>query len=146
VPQAEHTVLVPAPIAKVFSFLGDPRNDPLWRPGVREMSLASGRVGEAGATYRQRAAGPFGRPIAADIEVTAVEPERRIAFRAIAGPARPEGSYTLETVQGGTQVRFELHWSPEGLRRLMAPMVSRTMRAEVEHLDDLAAAIAQAQG
>ena len=62
-PQAEHTVVVPAPIAEVFSFFADPRNDPLWRPGVREMSLPSGTLGTAGATYRQRAAGPFGGTI-----------------------------------------------------------------------------------
>ncbi len=105
------------------------------------MVLASGSPGTVGAKYRQRVAGPGGRTISADIEITALEPDRLIAFRAISGPARPEGSYELTPVEGGTRVRFALSFEPHGFARLMSGMIQKTMDSEVARLDHLQAAM-----
>jgi hypothetical protein len=78
--------------------------------------------------------------------VTAYEPDRRLAFRAIAGPVRPEGSYELTPLNGGTRVTFALHYTPGGLAKLMTPMVARTMRAEVAQLDRLRAVLEEPPG
>ncbi|MFN2520237.1 MAG: SRPBCC family protein [Candidatus Limnocylindria bacterium] len=75
---------------------------------------------------------------AADYELTEVIPDRRIAFKVTAGPARPEGRYDFTPVGGGTQVTFALDWQPKGIReKLLAPMVGRTMPREVATLDHL---------
>ena len=80
----------------------------------------------------------MGRRIAADYEITIFEPNRRLEFQAIAGPARPHGRYDLETVDGGTRLTFGLDAELTGLRRLlMGSMVQRTMDAEVRSLDNL---------
>ena len=83
----------------------------------------------------------MGRRVAADYEITSYEPNRRLAFRAIAGPVRPEGVYELEPVDGGTRATFSLRCSPTGPAKLMTPMIAKTMRSEVAQLDNLRAAL-----
>jgi uncharacterized protein YndB with AHSA1/START domain len=134
-PEAANTVQIARPPADVFAFLADGTNDPQWRRGVVDVRLRSGSG--AGAVYEQGVKGPFGRRVPADYEITAYEPDRRISFRAIAGPVRPEGSYDLEPVDGGTRVTFSLRCTPRGVARLMTPMVASTMRSEVAQLDGL---------
>jgi uncharacterized protein YndB with AHSA1/START domain len=134
-PEATNSVVVRRPPADVFAFLADGENNARWRPGVIDIRLKSGDG--RGAIYEQGVKGPFGRRVAADYEVTDFEPGSRLAFRAIAGPVRPEGSYELEEVDGGTRVTFMLRLTPHGFSRLMTPMVARTMRSEVGQLDRL---------
>ncbi len=133
--EASNTVEIARAPADVFAFLADGTNGPRWRSGVIDVAHKSGR-GE-GAVYAQAVKGPFGRRVPADYELTAYEPDTRIAFRAIAGPVRPEGSYQLEPVGGGTRVTFSLRCTPTGFARLIAPMVAKTMRSEVAQLDRL---------
>jgi uncharacterized protein YndB with AHSA1/START domain len=134
-PEATGSVHIARAPTDVFAFLADGTNDRHWRAGVIDVRLKSGHG--TGAIYEQGVKGPFGRRIPADYEITAFEPERRIGFRAIAGPVRPEGSYELQPADGGTKVTFSLHCSPSGLAKLMTPMVAKTMRSEVGQLDRL---------
>jgi uncharacterized protein YndB with AHSA1/START domain len=138
-PEASNTVEIARPPQDVFAFLADGANDRHWRTGVLDVRRKSGEG--KGAIYEQGVKGPFGRRIPADYEITAFDPNERIAFRAIAGPVRPEGSYTLQPVAGGTRVTFSLRASPSGLAKLMTPMVANTIRSEVAQLDALRAAL-----
>jgi len=134
-PEASNTVEIHRPAAEVFEFLADGTNDPRWRSGVIDVKLRAGSG--QGAVYEQGVKGPFGRRVRADYEVTAYEPGRRLAFRAIAGPVRPEGAFELEPAGAGTRVTFTLRCAPRGLAKLMTPMVAKTMRSEVAQLDRL---------
>jgi uncharacterized protein YndB with AHSA1/START domain len=138
-PEAAGTIEIRRPVDEVFAFLSEGENDRRWRSGVLDIRRKSGHG--RGAIYEQGVKGPFGRRVPADYEVTVFEPDRRIGFRAIAGPVRPEGSYELTAVDGGTRVRFALRAEPHGLAKLMAPMVARTMRTEVAQLDRLRAVL-----
>ena len=134
-PEATNTVQIARPPSEVFAFLADGTNDPQWRSGVLDITKKAGSG--KGAIYAQGVKGPFGRRVPADYEVTAYEPDERLAFRAIAGPVRPEGSYELRPSNGGTEVTFSLRCSPGGLAKLMTPMVAKTMRSEVAQLERL---------
>ena len=134
-PEAQSTVQIRRSPAEVFAFLSEGENDRRWRSGVLDIRRKSGHG--QGAIYEQGVKGPFGRRVPADYEVTSYEPDRRIGFRAIAGPVRPEGSYELTPADGGTRVTFALRAEPRGLAKLMSPMVARTMRSEVAQLDRL---------
>ncbi len=138
-PEATSSVEIHRSPAEVFAFLADGTNDPQWRNGVLDIQLKSGKG--KGAVYQQGVKGPFGRRVPADYEITAHEPDRRIAFRAIAGPVRPEGAYELEPIDGGTRVTFSLRCSPSGFAKLMTPMIAKTMRSEVAQLDNLRATL-----
>jgi uncharacterized protein YndB with AHSA1/START domain len=133
-PQATRTIVIARPQAEVFAFFADAENDPQWRPAVRSMKRDGPLA--IGARYTQRIAGPGGRDIPADVEVTAYQPDVLVAFRAIAGPVRPEGSYSFAAVAGGTTVTFALAVELGGVKRLlMSKPVQKSMDGEMASLD-----------
>ena len=135
---AKHSATISRPIGVVFAFVADGENARQWRPGVLDVSRQSGEG--LGAIYRQGVKGPGGRRIAADSEVTAFEPDRRIAFRAIAGPVRPTGEYRFAPAGEGTTVSLALDATLTGWKSLvMGRAVQSTMLAEVRNLDTLKA-------
>ena len=135
-PSAQHSVWIRRPPGEVFAFVADGTNARRWRPGVLDVSHRSGEG--LGAVYRQGVKGPGGRRIAADYEVTEFEPDKRLAFRAIAGPVRPHGEYLFTAAQEGTTVSLSLDASLTGWKRLlMSRAVQATMDAEVRNLDTL---------
>src|SRR5439155_8565512 len=118
----------------------DGTNATKWRPGVLDVAHASDQG--LGAIYRQGVKGPGGRRIAADYEVTAYEPPRRLAFKAIAGPVRPTGEYRLSETDGGTLITFSLDAQLGGIKKLlMGRAVQSTVDAEVANLARLKAAL-----
>jgi uncharacterized membrane protein len=135
-PAATRSITIRRPVDAVFAFVADGTNGPKWRSGVLDVELVSGRG--AGARYRQGVKGPGGRRIAADYEVTAEEPNQRLAFRATAGPVRPTGEFRFEDVDGATRLTFSLDAELGGWKRLlMGGAVQQTMDAEMVALDRL---------
>jgi uncharacterized protein YndB with AHSA1/START domain len=134
-PSAANEILIASPPDEVFRFLADPENDLQWRNGVLDLKRISGSG--VGARYAQTVKGPGGKRIAADIEITELEPGHAIGFKTVTGPVRPRGRYLLTAAEGGTSLRFELEVKVGGLKRLMAPMVQKTMDAEVSRLEQL---------
>ena len=134
-PEESNTITIARPAAEVFAFLADAENDKQWRSGVIEMTRTSGQG--TGTTYRQIVAGPGGRRIDADVEITEFVPDQRITFRTTKGPVRPTGSYDLQSRDGGTVVTFRLAATLGGIKKLMAPMVAKTMKSEVAALTEL---------
>lgn len=133
-PHAERTITVSAPPAEVFAFFTTPDNDMRWRPGVKDIH-ADGEP-RVGAVVHQMIAGPMGRGVRADIVITAYEPVTVYAFRAVAGPVRPVGSYVFTEVDGGTAVTFVLSAEVAGLKKmLMGGQVQKSMDSEMVALD-----------
>lgn len=127
---AQHEVTIRRSAADVFAFLADGLNGPRWRSGIIDIAHVSGSGG--GATYKQGVKGPGGRRVDADYRVTTYEPNRRLAFEAIAGPVRPTGEYVLEEADGATRLTFSLHAELGGIKKLlMSGAVQRTMDTEV---------------
>ena len=135
-PYAERTISIRRPIDQVFRFLADGRTATQWRSGVIDVSKASGEG--VGAVYRQVVRGPGGRAVDADYEITALEQDRRIAFRTIAGPVRPEGEFALEPMGDATILTFTLDAKLSGWKRLLlGGLVQSTMNAEMAALTQL---------
>ena len=132
-PSAESSIVINRPRSEVFAFVADHENDP--SPGVLDIKRASGEG--KGAVYTQGVHGPMGKRVDADFEVTAYQDGTLLAFRTLAGPVQPEGSYRFEDADGGTRVTFSLKANLRGTQKLMAPMVAKSMRNQVAALDDL---------
>jgi uncharacterized membrane protein len=145
-PSAQKTVVINRPAGEVFAFIADGENDPKWRPNVTDIAHMSGTGTGLGARYRQGIKGPGGTRIAADYEITAYEPDRRLAFRALEGPVRTEGEYLLDARGSETSVTLRLSWQPSGMARLLGPVVGRTMEGEVESLTNLRSLLEGAAG
>ena len=135
-PAARHEVTIHRPARDVFAFLADGLNGPQWRTGITDIALTSGSG--SGAVYKQGVKGPGGRRIDADYRVTTYEPDRRLAFVAIAGPVRPTGEYVLEETPDGTRLTFSLDAELGGFKKLlMGGAVQKTMDAEVASTERL---------
>lgn len=134
-PSAQRTITIDRPVAEVFAFFADAENDPQWRPGVTEIKREGPLV--KGARYHQRIAGPGGRSIPADIELTDYVPDEFVAFKVVAGPVRPEGNYRFAATAGGTEVTFALSAELTGLKKLlMTRPVQKSMDGEMTALDN----------
>ena len=135
-PSASRTITIRRSPEDVFAFVADGTTATQWRPGVTDIRLASGSG--LGARYEQGVKGPGGRRIAADYEITAWDPPRRLAFAAVAGPVRPTGEYVLEANPEGTRLTFRLDATVGGLKGLfMGRAVQGSMDAEMAALDRL---------
>lgn len=144
-PSAERTVTINRPAADVFAFISDGTNGRRWRPGVLDIAKTSGEG--VGAVYRQGVAGPMGRRIAADYEITAFQPNSLLEFKAIAGPVRPRGGYRLAETNGSTAVTFWLREDLTGWKRLvLGRSVQASMDAEMKALDNLKALLESSGG
>jgi len=134
---AEYDVVIQRGAMSVYNFLLDARNLPSWREGVRSVELASGAAGAKGAVYRQTLAGPGGRPVAADFEITEARPGAEIQYQVLMGPARPHGGYYLSTEGQSTRVRFALRCEPKGLLVRVRSVFRCRLKAEVVQLERL---------
>jgi uncharacterized membrane protein len=133
---AQASISINRPVSDVFAFVADGENARQWRPGVLDVAHVSGDG--QGAVYRQGVRGPGGRRIAADYEVTAFEPNQRIAFQAIAGPVRPTGEYRFTSDGDRTTVNFSLEATLTGWKALLLNRpVQATMESEMDTLDGL---------
>ena len=133
-PHAQRTIVIARPPAEVYAFFADAENDKSWRPGVA-LIRSEGPLA-VGTRYTQRIAGPGGRQVAADVEITELDPDTRVAFRGVAGPVRPDGDYSFAPAEGGTAVTFTLDAELAGVKKLlMAKPVQKAMDAEMANLD-----------
>lgn len=134
-PSAHRTVVIARPVEEVFAFFADcEANDPLWRDHVKDIR-GEGTAG-VGMRYYQRVAGPGGRAIPADFEITIYEPNERLFFDVVAGPVRPHGEFLFTSQGDATQVSFSLAAELTGLKKLlMSKPVESAMKAEVAGLD-----------
>ncbi|HEV7148060.1 MAG TPA: SRPBCC family protein [Pedococcus sp.] len=142
-PSAQRTITVNRPVDEVFRFFSTPANDQSWRPAVKE--IRADEPPAVGSHIHQVVAGPGGRGIPADIEVTTYEPGARYGFKVVAGPARPVGEYVFTPVGDGTQVHFSLSVELGGLKKLfMSGPVQKSMAGEMASLDTAKRLIEQA--
>ena len=134
-PAAQRTIVIDRSIEDVFTFFTTPSNDLRWRPHVKQIDGPAQMA--AGARIHQVVAGPGGRGIEADIEVTDYTPSTTYAFKVVAGPARPQGAYTFtSTGPDATEVTFTLSAELGGLKKLvMGGPVQKSMDGEMASLD-----------
>jgi hypothetical protein len=135
-----HEADIDVPADTAWRVVSDYARDVEWRDGVVRMvpePLGPAQVGTtteeemkvAGKTYRN------------DGEVVTVEPGVRFEWRTTSG-AVAHGSRQVTPINPGRcRVRLELHVTPTGLNRLLAPMLAKmldkTLAGDVERLRNL---------
>ena len=145
-PSARHTVTINRPAEAVFAYVLDGEKCPEWRSHVLDIKRKSGDGG-VGTIYTQGVAGPMGRRIAADYEVTVCEPNRLLEFQTIAGPARPHGRFEVTPDGDGSRQTLRLDANMKGLAALfLNGPVQKTMNSEVRNIDRVKANLEAGDG
>jgi len=117
----------------VFAYLEDLSRHSEWQTQIESFELLTEgptRVGTRAVDTRRV---PGGRR-KITYEITEHDPPRRVAFRGLDGPIRPEGVVTLEPLDDGrrSRVTLELDLVGHGLMgKLLAPLARRDARKRV---------------
>jgi uncharacterized protein YndB with AHSA1/START domain len=92
-------VRIDRPVADVFAYVTDIRNVPEW-----QASAESAEWIEEGRRFRERRHF-MGRTATLELEVTALEPDRRFDIRTTSSPVQFEIRHSFEPADGGTVLR-----------------------------------------
>jgi uncharacterized protein YndB with AHSA1/START domain len=118
------SVRILRPIEDVFAVLTDVRKAAKWSRALEEHLITPGplRVGS-----RRRAVVPTigGRTMENEMELTELEPDRRLAMRGVSGfpfPVRIVAE--LEPADGGALLRWTTYLEPRGVAKLLGPVMA----------------------
>jgi uncharacterized protein YndB with AHSA1/START domain len=124
-----NTVKIDRPVEQVFSFLADLENVPRWNYAIEETRKATpGPVG-VGTEYRQVRSLP--RRSEERLEVTELEPDRRLVVAGTLGPFPATVSYELDASGGGTRVVNEVRLEMRGPIRLVGGIAAARVKDAV---------------
>ncbi len=127
-------VLIHRPIQDVFAFVVEPANTVQWLEVVAEAEKTSeGELG-VGSVYRQlfKLRGAANQEMF--FEITAFEPNRKMAFQRKGGQYSIRGTYTFEAKDGGTLLTYDEQAGPDKfIPNLIGKLVTgRIIRRQLE--------------
>lgn len=127
--KTEKAIEINAPVGVVFELYSDFENFPKWMNHIKE-------VRRTGENYTRWAAdAPLGINIEWEAETTALEPNRRVAWRTVRGDVEMEGEVTFkETGRDQTSMHLVLGYSPPAghLGTLMAKLFGNDPDKEID--------------
>lgn len=126
--EARGSVVINAPIADVFGYLADARNEPQWLPGASDVQLCGDEPLGAGSTFE----GTYARAGRVQIMLTRFDPPQAVTFHGEAKGMSFDDEVQLSEVTGGTSLTAVMRTQPKGFFRLMAPMMGRVISAQFQ--------------
>ena len=129
-------VHVDRPPEVVFPYLVEPEQQKLWSD-VPMRLLTAGPLAAGSRMEVTFGMGPIKAVVG--LEISALDPARRMAFRTFSGPIRWDGEYRLQpSGTHGTELSQEGRLVFTGLWRLVEPIAGREIeRGEVKELERL---------
>jgi len=124
--KGEMNCVVNRPVEEVFDFLADVRNEAAWNPRVIRIDKTSdGSIG-AGTTFQglYKGIGPL------RTELVEYERPGRFSFRSSGPRMRITGMFVLSAVQGRSSVTLNADLEPQGLFRLIAPLMAPLIKRQ----------------
>jgi uncharacterized membrane protein len=128
------------PVSEVAAYMIDPRNDPAWIGGVREVRMETPPPLAAGSRVA-RVAHFLGRRVEYVNEVTELDPARVLDMRSVKAPFPMRVTYSFDAAgagAGATVVRNRVRGAPGGFFAmfgpLLGPLVRRSVQKDLERL------------
>src|SRR5436309_11272879 len=121
--KVERSVFIERPLADVFSYIADVRNDPSWHTDVLEVRSSTDAVG-VGTVFNVKVKPPMGVS-EGTMTVVRFEPGRLIEFDGRMGKMAPRVTNRCESEGEGTRVRRRVELETPGFMRLMSPLIAR---------------------
>jgi uncharacterized protein YndB with AHSA1/START domain len=123
----------------VYPYLVEPEKQALWS-GVPMRRLTDGPLGPGSRMEVNFGRGPMKAVLG--LEMTAVEPGRRVAWKSLSGPIRWTGEYTLTPTELGTDISQTGQLEFTGLWRAVEGLVGAEIKSgEIKELEKLKAVI-----
>lgn len=133
----QRTIVINRPVDEVFAYFADVANDRQWRGDVVKEIALRGAMGQGAHVHQTLAAGPFGAPVKADMDVVVYEPPTALAFQVTTGPLRPRVQFGFSPTATGTEVSFSIGAPITGVTKaIMGKMAEKSMAAEAAALDN----------
>lgn len=127
----EMSVEINRPVEEVFSFFSNLDNRKQWESGLEELSQTSeGPVG-VGTTWRETVRA-MGRRMELTLELTGYEPNKQWNEKIDAGSMKAEVNITFDSTNGGTRVNGVVDMQIGGFLKLASPIVTRTLRKQMQ--------------
>lgn len=128
--RTEESVVIDRPAEEVFAFVANIEKQAEWAgPVLESRQTSEGPLG-VGTTYTQ-VTHMLGRQVDANFEVTEYEPNRKLSSKTTSGPVDIQMTFTLEAVDGGTQVNLVAEVETGGFFRLAEPVFARGVKRQV---------------
>ncbi len=127
--QFANMITIDRPIAEVFAFLVKFENVPQWNAAISETQRISIGPMKVGVRYAQTRT----RPTRSEeqFEVTAYEPDRKLAIRGTFGPFSGCFIYELEPMGNLTRLVNTVDLEPSGQVSIIAPLMTSRIKAAV---------------
>jgi carbon monoxide dehydrogenase subunit G len=124
-------VHISRPADEVFAFVADARNRPRWDESVDSEELTSPEPIGTGSTVRTRLRS-MGREYVLTWEIVEHEPPSRQTIESTSGPFPTTLGYQLSEQDGGTLVEFSVTGRPNGMLRLLQPLLARNTQRNLD--------------
>jgi uncharacterized membrane protein len=115
---------------RVASYAMDPRNDPRWIGGISEVERLDEGPLKAGSTVR-RVASFLGRRFEYVLQVTELEPGRRIVMRSTKSPFPMVVTYWFGDDPRGTRAGIRIGGDASSLYRVAAPVLGLAVKRSI---------------
>jgi len=123
--------LIERPIKQVFDFISTPENDAQWQYGT----LATARLPkDSGSlqTFFRSIGHLMGRRNLGTFEVTEYQPNKKYGFKSLTGPVHSKTSYSLESMDGWTQIQISICVSVLNFFQITDSLVELTLEKQLE--------------
>ncbi len=139
---AEHSITINKSVAEVFAYTNDPEKTTTWQGGVTSVKYPEGTPG-VGTQYIEIRKF-MGRDMETAVEITALEPNKKYAAKALSGPVPFEVTVNFESVGEGTMMTTIVEAEPGGFFKLAEGMVSKQLQKSLQEDSERLKAILEA--
>lgn len=122
----ESSVVIDRPVEDVYGFVSDPTNEPTWHTDVLEIRAAEESPTGVGSIWNVTV--QFMGRKEYQVQLTALDPNRRVEITTTSGPLRPTATYLLEPASGGTRFTRCVDIPVDGPLRVLQPLMRTDVR------------------
>jgi uncharacterized protein YndB with AHSA1/START domain len=125
----ESSAVIGRPVDDVWAFVADPHNEPTWHTDILDIRPEADPSGQLPSRWdlgsRWLVTVQFMGRKQYVVEITGLEPNRRVEITTQTGPMRPIATYRFKPANGGTRFTRHVDLPIHGAMRLLAPLVRR---------------------
>jgi hypothetical protein len=128
----ESSAVIERSVQDVWAFVSDPRNEPKWHTDILKIKSDADTSGGSGSTWVLGSTWIVSVQFMGRreylVQITGLEPNRRLEITTKTGPMRPIATYLFEPADGGTRFTRHVDIPLQGPFRIMKPLMGRGAR------------------